>query len=60
MSYHTRHRGHRRALGQFQPGIFGMPGKPDMAFGIPGPGSPGIPPGASPATQPAGLFPTSV
>lgn len=31
-----------RSLGQFQPGIFGLPGRHDMAFGIPGPGSPGI------------------
>lgn len=60
---HARHRGHRQALGQpsgFQPGIFGLPGHPDIAFGVPGPGSPGIPAGASPITQPAGLFPTNV
>jgi len=72
MSYlasHTRHRrglyGHRAALGQpggspFQPGIIGLPNAPDLPFGIPGPGTPGIPPGAQAPTQPAGLFPTNV
>lgn len=45
--------------GQWQPGVYGLPGRPDMPSGVPGPGSPGVPSGATPATQPFGLFPTN-
>ncbi len=49
----------RAALGQptgFQPGIFGLPGRPDIAAGVPGPSSPMHPT----PTMPASLFPTNV
>lgn len=45
--------------GQWQPGVYGLPGTPDLPFGVPGPGSPKIPKGAKPPTTPYGLFPTS-
>lgn len=50
MSYHRP----RKALGQFQPGVYGLRPGADMAVGVPGPMSPmGM-------SMPASLFPTNV